>query len=88
MLSQRVDDLNTQRTEKLNRVKLVEKEKDELEGPKNEAVAYIQLENQLAQYKHTLQQVGLCIEMPCSTVFNLIESDLMSFLIVELVSVS
>ena len=50
--------LNTQRTEKLNRVKLVEKEKDELEGPKNEAMAYIKLENDLAQSKFNLQQVG------------------------------
>ena len=49
--------LNTQRTEKLNRVKLVEKEKDELEGPKDEAMAYIKLENDLAQCKFHLQQV-------------------------------
>jgi hypothetical protein len=35
----------------------VEKEKDELEGPKNEAVAYIKLENDLAQFKYNLQQV-------------------------------
>lgn len=51
--------LNTQRTEKLNRVKLVEKEKDELEGPKNEAMAYIKLENEVAQYKYSLKQVCL-----------------------------
>ncbi len=56
-LSQRVELLNTQRTEKLNRVKLVEKEKDELEGPMNEAMAYIKLENDLAQCKYNLQQV-------------------------------
>ncbi len=58
LLGQRVEMLNTQRTEKLNRVKLVEKEKDELEGPKNEAVAYIKLENDLAQCRFNLQQVG------------------------------
>ena len=57
-LCQRLEMLNTQRTEKLNRVKLVEKEKDELEGPKNEATAYIKLENDLAQCKFNLQQVG------------------------------
>lgn len=57
ILSQRVETLNTQRTEKLNRVKLVEKEKDELEGPKNEAMAYIKLENEHAQLKFNLQQV-------------------------------
>ena len=56
-LSQRVESLNTLRTEKLNRVKLVEEEKDKLEGPKNEAVAYIKLENDLAQFKYNLQQV-------------------------------
>jgi len=56
-LSQLVEALNTQRTEKLNRVKLVEKEKDELEAPKNEAMAYVKLENELSQYKYTLQQV-------------------------------
>ena len=59
ILSQRVEALNTQRTEKLNRVKLVEKEKDELAGPKDEAMAYIRLENDLAQSKYTLQQVNL-----------------------------
>lgn len=57
ILSQRVETLNTQRTEKLNRVKLVEKEKDELEGPKNEAMAYIKLENEHAQLKFNLQQL-------------------------------
>jgi hypothetical protein len=51
-LSQRVELLNTQRTDKL-----VEKEKDELEGPMNEAMAYIKLENDLAQCKYNLQQV-------------------------------
>jgi hypothetical protein len=56
-ISQRVESLNTLRTEKLNRVKLVEEEKDKLEGPKNEAVAYIKLENDLAQFKYNLQQV-------------------------------
>lgn len=59
LLGQRVEALNTQRTEKLNRVKLVEKEKDELEGPKNEAMAYIKLENELAQCKYTLHQVSI-----------------------------
>lgn len=57
LLGQNVELLNTQRTEKLNRVKLVEKEKDELEGPKNEAMAYIKLENEVAQYKYSLKQV-------------------------------
>jgi len=59
LLGQNVELLNTQRTEKLNRVKLVEKEKDELEGPKNEAMAYIKLENEVAQYKYSLKQVSI-----------------------------
>jgi hypothetical protein len=37
----KVDALNEVRQEKLNRVKIVEKEKDSLEGPKNEAEAYL-----------------------------------------------
>lgn len=68
-LTQKVELLNTQRTEKLNRVKLVEKEKDELEGPMNEAMAYIKLENDLAQYKYNLQQVRIklhiCLVSKC-----------------------
>ncbi|XP_037088683.1 LOW QUALITY PROTEIN: structural maintenance of chromosomes protein 4-like [Pollicipes pollicipes] len=56
LLNQRVDQLNEQRAEKLNRVKLVEKEKDELAGPKDEALAYIRLENQVACSRNTLLQ--------------------------------
>ncbi len=55
---QRVEMLNAQRTEKLNHIKLIEKEKDELEGPKNEAMAYIKLQNELSQCKFNLIQVG------------------------------
>jgi structural maintenance of chromosome 4 len=46
LLSKRVEELSELRTEKLNRVKLVEKEKDELEGPMKEALGYIRLENE------------------------------------------
>merc|ERR1712071_490655 len=55
-LGELVEALNSQRTEKLNRVKLVEKEKDELEVPKNEAMSYVKLDNELSQYKYSLQQ--------------------------------
>merc|ERR1719334_2255023 len=48
LLSKKVEELNELRVEKLNRVKLVEKEKDELEGPMKEALGYIQVENELA----------------------------------------
>merc|ERR1712013_783245 len=37
---------NELRVEKLNRVKLVEKEKDELEGPMKEALGFLRLENE------------------------------------------
>ena len=40
------------RTEKLNRVKLVEKEKDELEKPKNEALVYLRLANEIVHKKN------------------------------------
>ncbi|XP_062409333.1 structural maintenance of chromosomes protein 4 [Sardina pilchardus] len=63
-LCQRVEQLNEQRGEKLNRVKMVEKEKNALEGEKNTAVEFLQLENdifrkrsQLCQYYiHDLQK--------------------------------
>lgn len=48
--------LDDQRTEKLNRVKLVEKEKDELEGPRNAALDYLRLENQIVTKKNTIYQ--------------------------------
>merc|ERR1712227_365027 len=38
--------------EKLNRVKLVEKEKDELEKPKNEALEYLNLNNKIVRKKN------------------------------------
>lgn len=56
LLSKRVEDLNEARGEKLNRVKLVEKEKDELEGPKDAAVEHLRLENKVTRKKHTLAQ--------------------------------
>ena len=46
-LHQRVQDMDELRTEKLNRVKLVEKEKLELEKPKNEAMDYLHLANDI-----------------------------------------
>merc|ERR1712029_986998 len=46
LLSKKVEELNELRVEKLNRVKLVEKEKDELEGPMKEALGFLRLENE------------------------------------------
>jgi len=46
MLSKKVEELNELRVEKLNRVKLVEKEKDELEGPMKAALGFLRMENE------------------------------------------
>jgi len=40
----------------LNRVKAVEKEKDELENVKNEAVEYLQMENEIVTKRNVLCQ--------------------------------
>ncbi|KAK3856062.1 hypothetical protein Pcinc_037572 [Petrolisthes cinctipes] len=56
LLCKRVEELNEARGEKLNRVKLVEQEKDELEGPKNAAVEHLRLENEVTKKKHTMLQ--------------------------------
>jgi len=59
LLNTRVGELNEQKVEKLNRVKLVEKEKEELEGPMREAVECLQLENERAQKKNKRIQIRL-----------------------------
>lgn len=40
----------------LNRVKAVEKEKDDLEGSKNEAVEYLSMENEIVHLKNKIYQ--------------------------------
>ena len=40
----------------LNRVKAVEKDKDELEEVKNEAVEYLNIENNIVKLKHKVYQ--------------------------------
>uniref|UniRef100_A0A673HAS9 Structural maintenance of chromosomes protein n=1 Tax=Sinocyclocheilus rhinocerous TaxID=307959 RepID=A0A673HAS9_9TELE len=49
-----VELLNEQRGEKLNRVKLVEKEKSALEGEKNKAVEFLSLENDVFKKRNLL----------------------------------
>ncbi|KAI7800473.1 structural maintenance of chromosomes protein 4 [Triplophysa rosa] len=56
MLCRRVELLNEQRGEKLNRVKLVEKEKSALEGEKNKAVDFLTLENDIFKKRSLLCQ--------------------------------
>ncbi|NXJ63406.1 SMC4 protein, partial [Rostratula benghalensis] len=55
-LCRRVEILNEQRGEKLNRVKMVEKEKDALEAEKNKAVEFLQLENKMLKEKNRICQ--------------------------------
>uniref|UniRef100_A0A8D0A2Z4 Structural maintenance of chromosomes protein n=1 Tax=Sander lucioperca TaxID=283035 RepID=A0A8D0A2Z4_SANLU len=55
-LARRIELLNEQRGEKLNRVKLVEKEKNALEGEKNKAVQFLTLENDIFKHKSQLWQ--------------------------------
>ncbi|XP_061639069.1 structural maintenance of chromosomes protein 4 [Phyllopteryx taeniolatus] len=58
-LSRRIELLNEQRGEKLNRVKLVEKEKNALEGEKNKAVEFLTLENDIFKHKTRLCQYSV-----------------------------
>ncbi|KAJ2489094.1 Structural maintenance of chromosomes protein 4 [Coemansia sp. RSA 2050] len=51
-----VDELSAARSERLHRVKIVEKEKNSLEDKKNEALAFIQTENELTVQKSALYQ--------------------------------
>lgn len=56
-LQDRVEQMNELRSEKLNRVKVIESEKLALEGPRNEAIKFLQLENQIIRSKNTLYQL-------------------------------
>ncbi|NXC75052.1 SMC4 protein, partial [Anhinga anhinga] len=55
-LCRRVEILNEQRGEKLNRVKMVEKEKDALEADRNNAIEYLCLENKIFKEKSRIHQ--------------------------------
>ncbi len=52
--AEKEEQLNEQRTEKLNRVKFVEKEKDTLEGGKREAELYLTTQNEVRVSLHSL----------------------------------
>ncbi|KAG9294199.1 hypothetical protein G9A89_021558 [Geosiphon pyriformis] len=62
--SDQLEKLNDERSEKLNRVKIVEKEKQSLEGKKAEAEAFLRDENILTSKKSTLYQMQL---MECNS---------------------
>lgn len=51
-LAQEVEVLNGERIEKLNRVKLVEKERDALEEPMAEAVKFLETVNEMTTNKN------------------------------------
>ncbi|KAK4819896.1 hypothetical protein QYF61_014631 [Mycteria americana] len=55
-LCRRVEILNEQRGEKLNRVKMVEKEKDALEADRNKAIEFLCLENKMFKEKNRICQ--------------------------------
>ncbi|XP_074954673.1 structural maintenance of chromosomes protein 4 [Phalacrocorax aristotelis] len=55
-LCHRIEILNEQRGEKLNRVKMVEKEKDALEADRNKAIEYLCLENKMFKEKNYICQ--------------------------------
>ncbi|XP_077468486.1 structural maintenance of chromosomes protein 4 [Stigmatopora argus] len=58
-IARRIELLNELRGEKLNRVKLVEKEKNALEGEKNKAVEFLTLENEIFKLKSHLYQYNV-----------------------------
>ncbi|KFV04464.1 Structural maintenance of chromosomes protein 4, partial [Tauraco erythrolophus] len=55
-LCRRVEILNEQRAEKLNRVKMVEREKDALEADRNKAIEFLCLENKICKEKNSICQ--------------------------------
>lgn len=56
-INQRVNELNELRAEKINRCKLVQKEKDALESVKNEAITYLKMENRLIKKQACLYEL-------------------------------
>jgi structural maintenance of chromosome 4 len=52
-----LDGLNEQRTEKVNRLKIAERERDNLSGSKGEAEAFMEKERDIRRKKNTLYQV-------------------------------
>lgn len=56
---ERVDLLSERRTEKLNRLKMVENEMEELREPMEEAVGFLQRENTIVRSKNFLYQKSM-----------------------------
>jgi structural maintenance of chromosome 4 len=53
-INRRITELNELRAEKMNRCRIVQKEKDALESVKNEAITYLKLENKLIKKQSLL----------------------------------
>ncbi|XP_033883986.1 structural maintenance of chromosomes protein 4-like [Acipenser ruthenus] len=78
VLCRSVESLNEQRGEKLNRVKMVEKEKDALEGEKNCAIEFLTMENEIFKkrnhvcqyYIHDLQRRVTGMEAQKQTILD------------------
>jgi len=70
--SKRLEIFNEERSEKLNRVKLVEKDKISLDSKKAEAEDYINSENELTRQKNQLYQLHL---QECRDNINIIEQE-------------
>lgn len=51
-----MEQLNEERNEKLNRVKIVEREKEDLEGPMKEAVVFVKMENEMTKTRNVVCQ--------------------------------
>ena len=56
-MSKSLDEINEQRIEKVNRLKIAEKERDNLSGSKLEAEAFIEKEKDIRRKKNILYQV-------------------------------
>ncbi|RZC39072.1 structural maintenance of chromosomes protein 4, partial [Asbolus verrucosus] len=55
-LTERIENLSVLRSEKLNRLKLIEKELEELKAPMEEAVGFLKMENKVVTCKNFLYQ--------------------------------
>lgn len=58
-LQARIETLNEERQEKLNRLKVVESERDALKGPMEETVNFLKTENRIAHLKNKKFQLLL-----------------------------
>ncbi|KAM7307792.1 structural maintenance of chromosomes protein 4 [Ixodes scapularis] len=57
LLSQRIEKLTEERADKLNRVKLVEKDMEELQGDRDEAIEFLKIENEMTLIQNRLVQL-------------------------------